>query len=221
MTIGSHPGLGGWDAKQFVMAMGYTHHGTFDVLKVHDLTGEYVWSSHALLAPNLIGTWRLDAAFDPTQAAVFEGLFLAGHLYCGFGSRLCVFSQTGLAQTIELPGNIGRLTASRPWTRQRVIASLEDGGVILWDDSSSAPQSRFSEGLGNPYTCLTRGGLLVAAADGALEVYDTRESKLSLLAMKGEPAFHPQGLVATDHPEHFAILVEDGAVLVHSLEARH
>jgi hypothetical protein len=201
--------------------MGYTHHGTFDVVKFHDVTGEYVWASYALLSPNLLGTWRLDGRlFDMREAAGIEALFLSGQLYCGIGSRLRVFSREGLQRTIELPSSIGRLAASRPWTRQRIVASLEDGGVILWGDAPDAPQARFGEGLGNPYTCLTRGGLLVAAADGVLEVYDTRDTRLSLLAMKAEPSFQPRGLVATDHSEQFAMLREDGTVLVHALETR-
>jgi tetratricopeptide (TPR) repeat protein len=219
MVAGSHPGLCGWDAKQFVMAMGYTHHGTFDVVKFHHLTGEYVWWSYALLAGNLVGTWRLDPrAFEQTHA--IETLFVSGQLICGIGSRLCIFNRDGWQRTIELPGNIGRLTAFRPWTRQRIVASLEDGGVIVWPDPPGAHEVRFGEGLGNPYTCLTHGGLLAAAADGVLEVYDSRDGKLTLLSIKAEPSFHPRGLVATDQPEQFAMLMEDGTVLVQSLETR-
>lgn len=222
IVVGSHPGLAGWDARQFVMGMGYTNLGTFDVVKVHDLTGEVVWSSHALLAANLLGTWRLDSpTFQNSQWAHFEVLlFNSGQLYCGIGRQLCVFSHQGLQRSIELPGEIGRLTASRPWTRQRIVVSLADGGVVLWGDTLDAPQASFGQGLACPHTCLTRGGLLVAAADGVVEVYDTRDGKLSLLALKAEPSFQPRGLVATDHPEQFAMLMEDGTVLVQALEMR-
>lgn len=220
MVIGSHPGLGGWDAKDFVMAMGYTHHSTFDFVKFHDTTGEYVWGSYALLSSNLLGTWRLDQrAFDEPHA-VIEILFINGQLICGIGSRLHMFTHEGLQRTTELPGTISRLMASRPWTRQRIVASLESGGVIIWSDAPDAPQARFGEGLGNPYTCLTRGGLLIAACDGVLEVYDTRDTRLSLLATKSEPSCQPQGLVATDHSEQFATLMEDGTILVNGVETR-
>jgi hypothetical protein len=104
--------------------------------------------------------------------------------------------------------------------RQRIVVSLKEGGVIFWGDDDKAPQARFGEGLAEPYTCLTHSGLLVAAADGLIEVYDTRDTKLALLAMKAEPAFKPCGLAPTDHPEQFAMLTEDGAVLILALEGR-
>ena len=223
MVVGTHPGLGGWDGKQFIVAIGYSDRGTFDVVKFHQPTRKFVWSSYSLLAANLLGTWPLDfSRFElASQKLPAAALFISDRLYLACGEHLAVFSHQGVCRdAIEFPSPVERLTRSRSWTRQRIVVSLEDGGVMLWGDTSDAPRSRFGEGLGGPYTCLTRGGLLVAAADGVVEVYDTRDTKLTLLAMKAEPSLHPCGLVATDHAEQFAVLSADGTVQVLALVGR-
>jgi tetratricopeptide (TPR) repeat protein len=221
VVVGSHPGLGGLESKQFTMAMAYTDRGTFDVLKADDLTGDLIWATHALLSPNLLGTYRIDPkyAFPEEHLNRFPiVLFSNSLLYCAGGLMLNAFDSTGLRHSVQLPGIITRLSSSRPFTRQRIVASLADGGAILWGDNESAPRARFGEGLANPYTCITSGGLLIVAADGMIEVYDTRETKLTQLAIKAEPSCLPCGLVATDQPHEFALLNDEESVLVMRVE---
>lgn len=95
-----------------------------------------------------------------------------------------VFFATGRTMVHLLPGSVGinkqaervhvlpqkcmHVVGSPAFTRVRVAAAFEEGGVVLWDEGTQQP---FAQGMDRPRIGFTRGGFLIAANRKEVRVY--------------------------------------------------
>ena len=147
----------------------------------------------------------------PVHVAARNGqAFLAG------GNRLTRVGADGRLYRQTAPGPIKRMAAAAPLTRVRVALSMEEGGVLVWDDGDWKP---FADGMAEPAVAFTRGGALVALSGGLGRAYQTDGKALRLVAsftsFSGGGA--PVAVTPTNLLNHFAVFTSDGMVRVMQL----
>jgi hypothetical protein len=86
---------------------------------------------------------------------------------------------------------------------------LEQGAALFWEDEQTVV--RFAEELSQPVATFTAGGWIVLASSEALHVYKTEDRTIRMAARQGRNV-RPIAVLATAHPDGFAIVSEDGMV---------
>ena len=81
--------------------------------------------------------------------------------------------------------------------------------MLFWEDDQTVV--RFAEELTHPLAVFTTGGWIVLASSDELHVYKTEERKIQLAARQKREG-RPVAVLATAHPDGFAIVREDGVV---------
>jgi tetratricopeptide (TPR) repeat protein len=138
--------------------------------------------------------------------------------YIALGRCLNMLRGGKLVHSVELPGVIHSLAVSPPHTRTRIIAGLEQGGVVWWTDELRDKPTWFDRDLPAPIVCLNRGGLLVAASSERIEVYHTWGGQTPLRATIPLPLGDPPIAVLTPpNPDQFAIVTGLGRVQVYEV----
>jgi hypothetical protein len=97
-------------------------------------------------------------------------------MFVGIGEELFQLRRDSGARLIAMRSTIQQIVAAPRFTTPRLIFSLDEGGVVLYDWSLDAEQTMFAITLAAPKLTLTRDGHLVAASDCAIEVYSTSTS---------------------------------------------
>lgn len=115
---------------------------------------------------------------------------------------------------VALPRTATGLAASAPFTRVRVAATTDEGGVVMWEEGDEQP---FGEGLASPLAAFTRGGLLIALARDEGRVYRTDGA-----AVKHHATFKAVGrpllaVLPTPKINEFAAVADDGLVRVYQV----
>ncbi|MGN6544075.1 MAG: hypothetical protein ACTHK7_03435, partial [Aureliella sp.] len=129
ISVGGHPFL---DDQTF--ACGYSDGGTIDALSCETGQGDIRWSMHSASSLSLMKTLSIEPQKGLVKSVFTPpALFQHDSLYLACGSDVCVFQASdGQRRVIELPHGIRSLTGSRRLTRKRLIASFEEGGMIVW-----------------------------------------------------------------------------------------
>jgi tetratricopeptide (TPR) repeat protein len=137
-------------------------------------------------------------------------------LYLGIGPWL--ISKGSLQHDIRLASPIRSITGSAPHTRARIIVACEQGGYVLWGDAvHSANETRFAQDMHRPVVGLTRGGWLVAATRGELEVFSTHDGRLSYFGRSAEIKHDPLAILPTTDANRFAVLTVEGSVTIYEV----
>jgi hypothetical protein len=134
--------------------------------------------------------------------------------YIAFGKWLIRMSRDGKQKEHSTVGRVIRsLTGSPRHTRGRLVAALDQGGMIQWTDHDSR-QIIFADDLPEPAVGLTRGGWLVAATDDRIEVYSARSEKVTLHARAPGPGDRPIAILSGRYPDQFAVCTVSGKIQV-------
>lgn len=195
MRVGSHPAtaLGAW-------AMACTPGGVLDIVRCGVKVeggmakgADWVWERHDAATDALQGTWRLSGiGWPPGDWPEFPSIALRGErLFIGMGDLIHVCARQGRTWSLGMPRELKGLVTSSPHTRLRLAVSFDEGGIILWGDTETAPRTPFAAGLPAPRVCLLPAGLLVAAAPGVVEVYDIRDGRATRIAVREERGLDP------------------------------
>jgi tetratricopeptide (TPR) repeat protein len=149
-------------------------------------------------------------------AATFSLLARNQVVYLAIGSTLHLFGGTTTRQ-LDLPGSVQGLYGSAIHSRQRVAATLERGGAVIWDDYDYKRIEVFARELETPLATFTRNGFLVAASREECQVYQSQERKLAFHATAPGSKTDPLAVLATDHAAQFAVVDGDGLVTVYGI----
>jgi hypothetical protein len=130
-------------------------------------------------------------------------------VYLGLGNRLVLVTGDKTPKIFDMPGTVHSLCGSAPYSVGRVVATLDQGAALFWEDEQTVV--RFAEGLSYPVAAFTAGGWIVLASSEALHVYKTEGRTIRLAARQGRNV-RPIAVLATAHPDGLAIVREDGVV---------
>jgi tetratricopeptide (TPR) repeat protein len=220
VSVGTPPGFPG-----NAIAAERTPDGTAHVLAVdddglvlhsYDLKDEPLGSRH--IAWSAIVSDDLERPRFSQLPAPFH--VREGTVYVGLDDRLVILRPRGHVKVVNLPGRILGLHGSRPWSRARVVAALEQGAVLYWDDYLDRC-SPFATELLAPALRFIEGGWLVAASAEECHVYRTGEN-YKICWEANLP--HRQGkllaVLPTARPNQFALFGADGTVALYQVPRR-
>jgi hypothetical protein len=117
----------------------------------------------------------------------------------------------------HVPGIVHALCSSTPYSVGRVVATLEQGAALFWEDGLTVVP--FAEELSHPLAAFTASGWIVLVSAEELQVYKTEDGKLRL-AIRQRRNIHPIAVLPTAHPDGFAIVHEDGLVEQYQMPRR-
>lgn len=195
--------------------LGAVHSG-YDLIWLLELRSDLLTMIGVRTSGEVIVTQTLDKGIADLASHFDQGRFVpmfanSRRTYVGIGSELSSFRRGIQISTVDLHSPIYALAGTPPNTRSRVAASLEQGGVIFWDDSPDGTQQSFSPSLSQPKIACNRGGMLIAASGRSGEVYATQDLKVRLEA---EVEF-PSDVVAVTSdisPNRFSVLLQSGEI---------
>jgi hypothetical protein len=136
--------------------------------------------------------------------------------YLSFADRLVVIKPNKPLEIIELPDIILSLQGSWPFSRTRLVATMKEGAILYWDDTSGR-RATFATELESPVVRFTKGGWLVAASADKSQVYRTEGHRIQLEAESSGSKVPLLGILDTVNPNQFALFGEDGAVQLYQL----
>lgn len=161
-------------------------------------------------ALRVIGASELPSQDPPTHVVASEdAVFFAAN------SVLHMLRHNAWSLGGAMRGPILSLTAASAFSRTRVVATFDLGGLVAWGKSEWGKTQTFGEGLISPRAAFTqRGDLVAVSVSGEGRVYDAADGRVTLLS-----EFHvdhtgsllglfPLGGAA------FAVVFADGAVRV-------
>jgi hypothetical protein len=171
----------------------------------------------------LIATHRL-----PVEAAAGNGeivlpipmLARQQRLYIGLGTTLITLQSGQPPQTQELPSTIGALAGTAPHTLNRIAVSLEVGACLIWDGAGHHQTRAFADDMAQPVVGFNRGGYVIAASGRRFEVYDTKNSRLTLVAGDSLDKSSVLSVFPLPEPNRFGLFTADGNAIVYELGRR-
>ena len=135
-------------------------------------------------------------------------------VYLGLGNQVMILGQE---EPMELRGTIHSLVGSAPYTRPRLAATFEDGGEVFWDDFEKTAVHPFASGMTNPIACFNRAGYLIAASEGACEVYSTKHRRVRLVADTQMSGPCPIAVIWGPKSDQFGLVCPDGEIRVYEI----
>jgi hypothetical protein len=138
--------------------------------------------------------------------------------FVGYGRTL--HSHRGGQVRSKLHGVIRNITGSHPHTRARIVVGCVQGGVVVWGHRANAPHTPFAMDLYEPLLGINRGGWIAAVTRDCVQVYDTHEGKLSFVAQIEGPKAKPIAVLSTSDTTLFAVVTEDGVVLIYEVSPK-
>jgi tetratricopeptide (TPR) repeat protein len=130
-------------------------------------------------------------------------------VYVGLGDRLVLFAGETTREVFGMSGIVQSVCGSTPYSVPRLLATLEQGAALFWEEEQKA--SFFAEGLSRPVAAFTTSGWIVLASSDELQVYKTEGRKIQMAASQRREG-RPVAVLATGHPDGFAVVREDGVV---------
>jgi tetratricopeptide (TPR) repeat protein len=138
-------------------------------------------------------------------------------VYMGLSNRLVLVAGDLGPRADGMPGIVRSLCGPTPYSVGRIIATLEQGAALYWEEGRDVVP--FAEELSHPVAAFTASGWIVLAASEALHVYKTEGRKIQLAVRQGRNV-RPVAVLATAHPDGFAVLREDGVVEQYQMPPR-
>jgi hypothetical protein len=138
-------------------------------------------------------------------------------VYLGLGDRLVLVTGDKAPQMFRVRGMVHSLCGSVSYSVPRIVATLEQGAALFWEDEQTVVP--FAEELNHPVAAFTVSGWIVLASSEGLHVYKTEGRKLQLAARQTRGG-RPVAVLATGHPDGFAVVREDGVVEQYQMPRR-
>lgn len=146
---------------------------------------------------------------------------LKDRVLIGVGNALLCVRDNQIEVIERFPSRITSLTGGLPYASPIVIASLEEGAVLIRCDSKNFARP-FATELSSPKALLNQGQFAIAADENRIEVYENRFSKWDKgrLALRGETtrlAGRPIALLQAVETDRFIMVTSSGAVSVYQI----
>jgi hypothetical protein len=139
--------------------------------------------------------------------------------YLALSNRLVIVRPTEGVKLVDLPDAILSLDGSLPFSRARLVATMETGAVLYWDDAAQRRTSIATE-LARPVARFTTGGWLVIASAGSCQVYGTEGHRIRLEADSPGSEVECLAVLDTADPNAFALFGVDGVIRVYQMPHR-
>ncbi|MDX1947748.1 MAG: hypothetical protein SFU86_20290 [Pirellulaceae bacterium] len=134
-------------------------------------------------------------------------------LYLGVGNTLISHRQTPEATALHAP--IIALTGSHSAAEPVIVATCEQGVVLVWGESARDEETSFALDLERPVAGLSRGGILAVATRDVVEVARLRDKRVLPLGTLPGPGVEPIAVLPLPAPAQFAIVSITGQVQVY------
>ncbi len=140
--------------------------------------------------------------------------------YMALGNRLVIFKPGGgVKRLIELPDVVTSLHGSLPFSGTRLVATMETGAILYWDDAAQRRAS-FATELTRPVARFTMGGWLAIASAETCQVYRTEGHRIQLEADCPGSMVDPLAVLDTADPNEFALFGLDGTIRLYRMPHR-
>ncbi len=139
--------------------------------------------------------------------------------YLALGNRLVIIKPAAGAQRIELPDVVLSLQGSLPFSRPRLVATMETGAILYWDDAAQR-RATFATDLARPVARFTMGGWLVIASAATCQVYRTEGHRIRLEADCPGSEVELLAVLDTADPNQFALFGVDGIIRLYQMPHR-
>jgi hypothetical protein len=129
------------------------------------------------------------------------------------GNRLILTRTDGNLTRVELPGQVIRLVATVPNTKQGVAVLLHDWAVMCWAGTDDCMD--LERDLASPIAAFVPGGPLVLASGSRIVLLDMDSQgvqRVTRLTLDGERIV---GVSGNGNPGEFAVLRERGEMAVY------
>jgi tetratricopeptide (TPR) repeat protein len=180
------------------------------VVQITNEQGDFVRTASFSLDPNV--DWG-EVQIPLAMHARRENLYVAIGRYLLLIHHSAGPNPTGLSR-IEFSSNICHLAGSAEHTRARLVAGLEEGAYIVWDPSRQHKMIPFATDMAAPLVGINRGGFVIAASGQSVEVFDSKEEKLTFVGGDNELPAAPIAVLTATRTDQFAIMCENGDVIV-------
>ena len=137
-------------------------------------------------------------------------------IYVGIGNRLVLVAGGKTLQILNVPGIVRGLCGSTPNSVERIVATLEEGALLIWEGGQT--MARFA-GLNHPVATFTASGWIVLASGEEVQVFKTEGRKIELVARQAR-SVQPVAVLPAAHPDRFAVVGQDGTVEIYQMSRR-
>jgi hypothetical protein len=138
-------------------------------------------------------------------------------VYLGLGDRLVILKSEAKPRFVDLPDIAYSLHGSAPYSRPRLVATLEQGAVVYFEDTGKLVS--VAGELAQPVAAFTVSGWLVIAGEKEAQIYHTKGDEVGLAA-KLSYNVRPIAVLEGPHPDQFALFREDGVVQLYQTPRR-
>ena len=139
--------------------------------------------------------------------------------YLALGNRLIIVKPVAGAKVVECPDAILSLQGSMPFSRVRLVATMEVVRSLYWDDAAQR-RATFATELPHPVARFTRSGWLVLASAATCHVYRTEGHRIRLEADCTGSEVELLAVLDTTDPNQFALCSQDGSIRVYQMPHR-
>ena len=139
--------------------------------------------------------------------------------YLALGHRLLIVKANGGMTRVELPDAILSLDGSLPFSSTRLVATMETGAVLYWDDLAQR-RSSLAIDLIRPIGRFTVGGWLVIASADSCQMYRAEGRRIRLEADGPGSKVELLAVLDTGNPNQFALFGVDGIIRVYGMPHR-
>ena len=178
------------------------------VWSMHVATGRAILSCYDKVRGQLLRTTDItEDLLNNAERSNYTHLsltVLANGVAIALGNRLVLTRGDGTLTRVELPGQVMRIFATIPHTRQGVAVMLQSGAVMYWVGAESCVE--LDRDIQSPIGTFVPGGplVLVSGVQAVILELDSRGVKnVTRLNLTGQ---RPVGVSSTANPGEFAIL---------------
>jgi len=139
--------------------------------------------------------------------------------YFALGNRLVIAKPLGGVQLLDLADTILSLDGSLSFSRTRLVATMEMGALLYWDDATQSRVSLASE-LVRPAARFSASGWLAIASPACCHIYRTEGHRVRLEAEYAGSDVELLAVLDTADPNQFALFGVDGVIRVYQMPQR-
>jgi len=144
----------------------------------------------------------------------FSLLSISYRTFAAFNDELLIRKQNGEITSITLGGTITGLHKSPRFSRRRVLALIDHGATLIWDDQEVPRIENVSMDLQQPVGTITKNGTMILASMDECRIYRTDGRSVKLMSTFAGRTSQPIAVMDTNMTGVFAILDSSGTLSV-------
>ena len=193
LVVGSHPAFATEGMLLYVAGMAFSDGSTFDLLRCQvdqDRRADWIRERYDAHTDTFLGSWSMPSGVireEHLPATAFQG----ERVYVESGENVVVTELGDICWRLAMKQSVSRLCASSH-DSQSVAVSLAEGGLVIRGDlREKAIGTEFGVGLEAPHCCFIAADIVVAAAEGIVEIYTVGRQSSTCLATHRDATLDP------------------------------